>query len=115
MGIPTILHLFSTYLVEYSLVRAQKTPLDITISKADVKHLAVGGGISIITIRSAFTGKCKVSWNFCEILAHYQNANQHCYKYKKTSQIRFSRGIVAFFDTVAEAEYFLPMFENGLL
>ena len=34
---------------------------------------------------------------------------------KRRRKLGLAEGLWPFFDTVAEAEYFLPMFENGLL
>ena len=57
------------HLVEYGLVRAQKAPFDIAVSKANVENLAICGGICIITIRTSIARKAEVCWNLIEVLS----------------------------------------------
>ena len=61
------------YLVENGLVGTQKAPLDIALAKANVEHLAVCDGIGVVAIRTAFTGKAEVGWNFSELLTEDQD------------------------------------------
>merc|ERR1739848_14055 len=58
-------------LVEYSLVRAQKAPFDISITKTNMEYLTVCAWIGIVAISSTITRKVEVSWNFLKILPNH--------------------------------------------
>ena len=64
---------FISYLVEDRLVGTEEAPLDIAIAKTNMEHLTICGGIGIVTVRTAFTGKAEVGRNLCEILPKYQD------------------------------------------
>ncbi len=50
----------TSYLIENGVVRAQKAPLDISLAQTDVKHLAIGLTVGVVTIWAAFAAESEV-------------------------------------------------------